>query len=70
MFAWDLGTTLNTKNIIGTLHIDTVEKSELAPLRILYFHVLNYRNMRYFIFLVFKIYINGFWAIVSWDYKN
>ena len=36
-------TTPNSKNIIATLRIVTIEKSELTFLLILYFHALNFK---------------------------
>ena len=41
-------TTPNSKNIIATLHIVKIEKSELAFLLILYFHALSNMNMKSF----------------------
>ena len=37
-------TTSNSKNIIATLRIVTIEKSELAFLLILYFHDMYYEK--------------------------
>ena len=39
-YNWPQFTTPNSKNIIATLHIATIEKVELTFLLILYFHVI------------------------------
>ena len=48
-------TTPNSKNIIATLRIVTIEKSELTFLLVLYFHgIINHR------LLIAKLHVYGF----------